>query len=163
MLNHSPNAMRVHSDLEFVHSEISGIHRYWHGLKSEWPIPCRRDIDPVSAPRSLLPYMALAEIVEDEDAVVQPRRYRWRLVGTHITAALGRDSTGGIVDEMYTKSEQRFFSEALDRTIGKQKPLRLTGSSEFAGKAWLEFEAVYLPLCQPCGAVNMILLGTIFS
>lgn len=139
------------------------MHRYWHGLKSERAIPCRRDVDPVSAPTSLLPYMALAEIFEDGSDLEQRRRYRWRLVGTHITTALDRDLTGAIVDEIYAEDDERIFSDALDWVIEEQKALRLTGTAQFAGKAWLGFEAVYLPLRQPCGSVNTVLTGSIFS
>lgn len=162
MLKPAPTAFKVDPDLEFIHPEISDMYEYWHGLKQNSPVPCRRDVDPVSAPRPLLPHMALAEIYRDGKDASQCRRYRWRLVGTHITTALGRDLTGGIIDEIYAEADKRLVSDTLDWVIERQQPMRTVGTAEFAGKEWLDFESVYLPLCQPCGTVNTVLLGTIF-
>lgn len=163
MLKQLPTALKVDPNLAFVHSEVSEMHRYWHGLKSGSSIPFRQDVDPISAPRPLLPHMALVEVLEDERAEERRRRYRLRLVGTHITTALDRDFTGAIVDEIYSEADESFLSDAFGWVIEQQKPLRLTGTAEFAGKGWLSFEAVYLPLRQPCGAVKTILIGSVYS
>ena len=58
-------------------------------------MPSRAEIEPTEIP-TLLPYLALI------DVELNPRRFRWRLVGTHITGAMGYDYTRFYFDEKYS-------------------------------------------------------------
>jgi hypothetical protein len=76
---------------------------------------------------------------------------------------LGRGLTGKIVDEIYGDEDRRTLSGALDWVSENKQPLRISGSAAFAGKDWLAFEAVYLPLGRPGSAIGTILIGSIFG
>lgn len=56
-------------------------------------MPSRRDLDPVVEIPTLLPNLQLIEIVGN--------RFRFRLIGTELAYAFGRDYTGLFVDELF--------------------------------------------------------------
>ncbi|WP_176758546.1 PAS domain-containing protein [Limimonas halophila] len=73
-------------------ARLSEFYRYWHARRcgtGEWPR--RRDLDPADIP-ALLPNLMLVE--------VHGERYRYRLVGTAVTDALGMDPTGRFMDDL---------------------------------------------------------------
>ena len=85
----------INADLSFVSKNIGQLHEYWRTKLNGRQMPARVDIDSIDIPK-LLPYVALIEVGWN------PRRFRWRLIGTHITTALGYDSTGFHFDERYS-------------------------------------------------------------
>lgn len=70
---------------------LSRFYAYWAGRAPCTGWPRRRDIDPLDMP-DLLAYLMLVE--------VHGERYRYRLVGTQVTDALGMDPTGRFMDEL---------------------------------------------------------------
>ncbi|SLN45561.1 PAS domain-containing protein [Oceanibacterium hippocampi] len=61
----------------------------WRSLCGARPMPAPKDIDPLMLPRAILPHVLLLDIEQGP-----PARFRWRLIGTHITQTLGRDCSG---------------------------------------------------------------------
>lgn len=51
-------------------------------------MPSRKDVDPLRMPRGYLPDLMLIDVLHD------PRRYRYRLVGTNVVGATGEERTG---------------------------------------------------------------------
>jgi hypothetical protein len=84
-------------------------------------------------------------------------RLRWRLIGTHLTAAVARDSTGKFFDELYLENDLAALSAPFEWVIENLKPLRGTGTSGFAGKDWMNFESVLFPLSSDGKSVDMVL------
>ena len=70
---------------------IQQVGLYWRGKIKSGRLPSRADIDPVEIP-SLLRHIILWEVEHS------PLRFRGRLVGSHIVAMSGRDSTGRYID-----------------------------------------------------------------
>ncbi|MGB0552816.1 MAG: PAS domain-containing protein [Alphaproteobacteria bacterium] len=71
------------------------VTKYWQSKRKGQEMPSRADNEPTEIP-TLLPYLALI------DVELNPRRLRWRLVGTHITGAMGNDYTRFYFDEKYS-------------------------------------------------------------
>ncbi len=67
-------------------------------------MPARRDIDPVEVP-TLLPHLQLIEIVAGG-------RFRYRLIGTALAEAFGRDYTGQYPDELFDAARARSIIES---------------------------------------------------
>jgi hypothetical protein len=66
---------------------------YWQRKRGSRSMPPRRDIDPVEIPK-LLPHIELVQIMPDG-------RSRFRLVGTLLVKAFGRDYTRRYADELF--------------------------------------------------------------
>src|SRR4030095_6769066 len=74
--------------------DLVRFYDYWLTLCGSRPMPSRRDIDPLQIPPVYRPDSMLIEISH------QPRRYRYRLVGTHVVTASGEDRTGRSFDDV---------------------------------------------------------------
>src|SRR5579859_7193622 len=72
---------------------LSEFWRYWDRKRGERISARWRDIDPCEIPR-LLPHLQIVE------RVAPSGRYRFRLTGTAIVEAYGRELTGCYVDEV---------------------------------------------------------------
>lgn len=89
---------------------------YWERKRAGRPMPSRADVDPAEIPR-LLPHLRLTEVIGGG------RRFRYRLVGTAIVEAYGREHTGHHLDEVLS-DERLAFVEGLYRTVcERQRPV----------------------------------------
>jgi hypothetical protein len=77
---------------------VLGAALYWRAKRGSRSMPARRDIDPVEMPK-LLPHLVLIDHVGD--------RYRFRLVGSELVYAYGRDYTGHYADEFFKGSRAK--------------------------------------------------------
>ena len=128
-------------DLNFEHSLLKEAYTLWQRLRGERALPSRGDLDPVQVPTAMLPHMQLLDIEPGP-----PVRYRWRLIGTHITGALGRDSTGKYWDELYVDATLKSFKKGVEWIQENRRPIRCFGKSDFAQKHFQSFEAIEMPL-----------------
>lgn len=89
--------MEVQGDLDpglaFQSERLVKIVDYWQDATGARSMPSRRDIDPLAMPKHLLPHLELIDVIAAPE-----RRFRWRLIGTHVTAAVGQDCTGRFFD-----------------------------------------------------------------
>ncbi len=131
--------------------------RHWRQAKADKPLPARADIDPLNLGPALLPYILLAD-VEHDPAL----RFRWRLVGTHITQTLGRDVTGTYWDETYSDEVLASLHLRVNWLMQNQRPLRAVGISPRPGRNAGSSETLYLPLSDDGAIVNMIMLGSVY-
>lgn len=79
---------------------VRRIYEYWDEQRGDRAMPARRDIDPLSIPRDLLPGIVLTEVLRE------PPWLRYRLVGTAQVALRGSDPTGQPVDGNYLGAHQ---------------------------------------------------------
>jgi len=142
----------------FVASEPRGacaaLLEYWLACRHGRDVPARADIDPLSIPR-LLPHIAIYEL-EGE-----PVRFRYRLVGTAIVTADGRELTGAYADEMLSPEirEQalQFYREAAATRRGACHDAQYT---DHEGRR-RHYQRIILPLADPGQPVNKLLIGTV--
>jgi hypothetical protein len=88
------------------HPMLQQFLHYWHRACAGRAMPRRADIDP-AAIKELLPHIL---IVEKTGA----RRFRYRLVGTEIVAASGRELTGAFVGDNTTGHYREFLLTLFD-------------------------------------------------
>ena len=100
-------------------------------------MPSRGDLDPLGLPPRLLPHLELVDVIHEPNL-----RLRWRLIGTHLTAAVERDATGQFFDECYSDNDLTTISAPFEWIVENMTPLHWTGTSGFAGKDWMNFESV---------------------
>jgi hypothetical protein len=126
---------------------------YWKG-KGGRSMPARRDIDPTEM-RRLLPHVQLIEPVAD--------RFRFRLVGTALAEAFGRDYTGRFVDELFDRARAGLICEVYRAVLERRQPMFLRNRYFTAKDTDLIANRVYLPLSEDDSAVNMIFGAVTFE
>jgi hypothetical protein len=131
---------------------LSALWAYWQGKRGGRAMPCRRDIDPTEIPR-LLPHLQLVEFLEAED------RFRYRLSGTAIAAAYGRELTGRFVDEVIPEPRRtlalhhcRLVRETAQPIFARTQYLSPVGAELVASR-------LILPLGDDPPRVTMLLIG----
>ena len=89
-----PEPSRITAD-RIGDRRLQALYRYWSECCDESGPPPREAIDPVDMPRETLPYVVLTERVDGPQAT----RLRYRIVGSAIAEAAGRDPTWEYLDE----------------------------------------------------------------
>lgn len=141
-------------DLQLEHPSLRSLLEIWRDACPPGRLPQRTDISPRAIGRHL-PHAVLVDI-EGE-----PPRYRWRLIGTHVTQALGRDSTGRWLDELYQPEAMAAVELAFGLSLERRAAIRFTGTFAFAGKSYFSFESVNLPLADRDDRLVMLLIGVV--
>ncbi len=138
--------------LNFRSDKVRQLHRYWDSKRASRAMPQRPDIEPTEIP-TLLPHIALIGVE------AEPRRLYYRLIGTHITEALGRDRTGKYFDEAFQGRMLEDITRVYDEVIASCAPIRYFGKALYSKNEYRDYESVHLPLSQDGAAVSMILVG----
>ncbi|MGH7126385.1 MAG: PAS domain-containing protein [Stellaceae bacterium] len=133
------------------------IYAYWQQKRGSRRMPSRTDIDPTEMPR-LLPNLLISEYVAEGEA----GRWRYRLAGTAVAAAFGRNPTGRYIDEL-TKGDYRAFIEHIHRTV-REEQRALFCASEYTGTRDLRMSAkrLLLPLTKDGQHVDQIITLLVF-
>lgn len=118
-------------------------------------LPGRADIDPADIP-TLLPHVFLVDVRR------APLVYRYRLFGTELAEAYGRDITGKVLDELFTDGFRKAVALVFNHVVDHRAPLRTFGTMAWREKHHLRFEAIQLPLAADGAAVDMILGAVIY-
>jgi hypothetical protein len=128
----------------------------WNARRGERSLPARRDFDAVE----LMRFGGRIALIDVEH---EPKRYRFRLIGSRMTEVLGRDSTGRYVDELY---DDDFYQTAVgpyERVLRDRRPVTSHGNMKRMGKEFLRFHSLDLPLSSDGERVDMIMKGTEFG
>lgn len=141
--------------LDFRSDALRQLYEYWASKLNGRPMPRRADIEPTEIPR-LLEHVALVDVEYD------PFRLRFRLVGTHITQAVDRDSTGRYFEDVYHGQILKNMVQLYSVAVHAKKPVRHLSRAIHAGKDYRHYESVHLPLSEDGETVNMILAGLAF-
>ena len=128
---------------------------YWQSKRSGDLLPGRKDVSPFEL-KSLLGNVVLIDVER------KPLRLRYRLLGTNITRAMGRDSTGKYYDEIYSPELLSEILKSFQWIIENRQPLRTYGEAFYPDKNFYKYEALNLPLASDGENVDMILAGLYF-
>lgn len=134
---------------------LLAIHDYWQGKRGGRTFPARADIDPVD----LAPHLGCIVLIDVEQS---PLRLRYRLVGTRITQAMGRDSTGRYYDEIYPPEILQGIYQSFRWMIDHRRPLRTHGEAFYPDRGFYEYETLNLPLAANGEDIDMVLGGLVF-
>lgn len=139
------------------HPRLDGLYRYWLKKRGDGRrMPARRDMLPEEM-REFLGYIVLIDVTEP------PRRFRFRLVGTEISSAYGRDMTGLYVDDVTNPAYREMLLDHYGRAAGGGEPvLHRLRFVEWPGKTH-ELVRLILPLSEDGQTVNMLILISSFG
>jgi hypothetical protein len=129
---------------------------YWSAQRRPDRLPGRDDIDPAAIP-ALLPFLVLADIVEDG------RRIRFRLVGGEIAQRWGNNFTGKYLDEIMTGDYFRFIDGLFRDAIRTGAPVYSEGAFRWDRGKTIGTKRLLLPLARDGKTVDMVLVGQVFT
>ncbi len=95
------------------------------------------------------------------DVIDGGARFRFRLIGTALTAIAERDVTGRFLDELYPPDVYAKFKASLDWVIRERRPVRAVDTFEFSGKEFIGYEALVAPLAMGGADVAVLLVVAI--
>jgi len=127
---------------------------YWQAKRGCRSMPSRSDIDPIEVP-SLLPHLQLIDIVDD--------RFRFRLIGSELVYAFGRDYTGFYVDELFDGPREINVTEVYRAVRERRQPAFMRSQYFTTKDIDLVANRLYLPLSTNDRDVNMILGAMTFE
>lgn len=150
-------AFEVDPELQIQHPVLRSALAVWERARGAKAMPARADIDVLDIPRAVLAHILLIDVEPGP-----PERFRWRLIGTHITGTLGRDSTGRYLDELYEPKAVDVLLTGPRWVMRHRRPVRTLGHASFAGKSHIRSENVDMPLSDDGERVSMIFVATVF-
>lgn len=158
-----PNASTAQADaVDFISRErirsqsLRNLLGYWETKETHLGrLPARADLQP----DEMLPFLPFVALITVQD---QEPRFQFRLVGTGIVGAFGRETTSRAVDETLfgdnASEVERFFSIPV-RTHG---PAYATGHYTVTPTdRRLPFETLLVPLSSNGQAIDMLLGGLV--
>ena len=119
-------------------------------------LPSRQDSDSETL-LSLGGRIALIEVKSN------PRRCRYRLIGTQITAAVGRDSSERYFDTLYGDEYYRWMAAHFEEIILSKTAIRTVGNMAHSEKPHLFVEGIDMPLADDGETVDKILRALEFA
>ncbi|MGO8918495.1 MAG: ATP-binding protein [Stellaceae bacterium] len=129
---------------------------YWRRQRGPRAMPRRRDIDPTVIPK-LLPHLQLIEVLEDG------ARFRYRLVGTALVAAFGREYTGKYLDELFTGERLAHARRVYLTVCAQHRAVFLSNRYSTTRDLHMIANRLYMPLSDDGRSVNIILGALTFE
>ena len=123
---------------------------YWLARRGRRRMPSRADIDPVDIKR-ILPNLFLIDVLPGS-----PRDFRYRLVGTLVTEAIGVNATGRTPEEVFG-DEGVGVREVYDSVVRTGLAYVNRRRLDWYHRDYAVYELVVLPLGLPGGSVTMLL------
>ena len=130
---------------------LRAFQAYWRGLAPDGVVPAYGGFDVVHVPRDLLAFLILLDVLEDG------RDFRYRVVGTGVVDAIGRDFTGETVSEYRHRHEPPAVAEGYRQVCATRAPDLYQGTLESVGKGFIRYARLALPLAGDDGRVAYIL------
>jgi hypothetical protein len=124
---------------------------YWIRKRGASSMPRKRDIDPTEIHRKILPNLQIIDVID------QGARFRFRLVGTALVEANGKDYTGQYPDELLSKDRACFILNIYQTVCKLKRPLFSTNRYHTAKNSDLFTKRIYMPLSDDGVNVHYIL------
>jgi len=121
---------------------------YWDRKRGDRPMPDFADLDPLEFPWAL-GNLTLVDVLEE------PRRYRFRLVGSQHASRLGMDMTGKLVADFPSAALRTILTKSYDEAVAAGQPLHRTRWDVVAGISH-HYEALLLPLSSRPPTIDML-------
>jgi hypothetical protein len=138
------------------HPRVARLYRYWLSIHPAAGLPGRQHFDPVDVPE-LLPGIWLLDVQHT------PFRLRYRLVGTAIVEAVGREVTGRWLDEAHPHLHDMpgFFDRYRRAAEQKQPEWRRGKPRIWAHRDFGEIENLLVPLAADGITVDILIAYTV--
>jgi hypothetical protein len=133
--------------------DLIRFYDYWAALRGDRRMPSRKDVDPLKIPPEFLPNLMLIDVLRD------PRRYRYRLVGTHVVTASGEDRTGRIFDNVSFFKVHPAVIQQYESVVDSGQPFySLEAFTNFITGSTYEADRLLLPLSSDDQRVDVMLV-----
>ncbi len=132
---------------------------YWQKKRGDRALPLRKDIDPLE----LQPHLGSLVIIECLPGLAD---FRYRLIGTKVVEAYGRDSTGKTVRELYETTDPEYCEcllQAYHAVATRHVMARLRATLRPVNKIYRLADSLLLPLDGGDGTVRWLLNEVMFS
>jgi len=135
------------------HPTVVEIYEYWRSIRPADGLPGRQHVDPLNIPKHLLAGLWLLDVQRE------PFRLRYRLVGTRIDRAIGRDVTGQWLDEAHPQIKENVpFIERYRNVVLTRSPSHREGKPTlWTHETFARIENLLLPLARDGATVDMIM------
>lgn len=124
---------------------------HWEALRGSAAMPGRRDFDIVQVPTALVPHLILLDVLDGGGGL------RYRVVGTGVVDAIGRDFTGETVEQYHTRHESLEVRDGYVAVARTARPHLYCATLTNIGKDHVAYERLALPLGGDDGAVARII------
>lgn len=140
-----------------AHAKLHHVYRYWRSLHRDGRIPGRAQIDPAAIP-DLLSGLWLLDVQRE------PFRLRYRLVGTRVVRAIGREVTGQWLDEAHPGIGRDPAYQARSRKVVQTAipSWRHGRPNLWRHELFGKIENLILPLAADGARVEMLMIMTVF-
>jgi hypothetical protein len=135
---------------------LAGALSYRRRKRGSRAMPRRRDVDPTEIPL-LLPHLQLIEAAEGGT------RFRYRLTGTALVAAFGKEYTGKYLDELFAGEELAYATRVYATVRTERRPVFLRNRYSTTRDVAMAANRLYMPLSDDGVSVNMILGALTFE
>lgn len=141
--------------------DLRALYRFWLDLRGGGRLPPVGAIEPIHL-QPWLGLLAVCEIVQDPASIL-PFRIRYRLFGTALVQAIGRDLTGRYIEDGPCGADP-VVADAYHQVARSGLARRLAGTFE-AGRPVRRhrFEELLLPFADAGGGVARLLLAVDFQ
>ncbi len=156
----SPRISGVITDVDpqhLNHAVLVFLKAYWDQKRAGRAMPSRADIRPADM-KEHLGWIVLLDALSDGSD------FRYRTIGTRVTQYVLADATGKTIAEALAPPEAaQAMLEFHKKAAGARLPVRAHGPADWLGRAFFEFDGIFLPLSDDGVHVNMILSAFTFA
>jgi hypothetical protein len=138
---------------------LRSLKTYWDGQRQGRPMPRRAEIDVLEL-KPLIGSLFLLDVLDGG------RDFRFRLLGTELTARFGRDITGQTFSEAYRTADgttSRWLRGVYARAAKEAVPIWSRAPLRQVGRDFWVGTALHLPLSDDGATVNKIIGATVFG
>jgi hypothetical protein len=140
-----------------AHARIHRVYAYWKSIHPVSGLPGRQHIEPMAL-GDLLPGIWLVDVSQD------PFRLRYRLVGTGVVEAMGRDTTGQWLDEAHPHlvNDDVYWQRSRDIVASKVPSWRRGPPHLWKHETYSIVENLIMPLAADGTNVDMLCILSVF-
>ena len=131
--------------------DLAGLLQIWEARCKDGHLPARGDFDPLDL-KQFLGRIVLFDVLEN------PRRFRFRLVGTDWVLRFGLDPTNTLVDDFPRAASRPFINEVLGKIVDGRVPLWVRRSILIEDR-YYHYGMLLMPLSADGQTVNMVMAG----
>ena len=139
-------------DLNYHDDPVLGsVLAFWVRKRGARSMPSKRDMDPTEIPPKHLPNLQIIDVLDGG------KSFRFRLVGTALVQAYGKDYTGKLTDELLDPEITRAMHEMYETVCSTKVPLFARHKYQTSTNIDLVTKRIYMPLSDDGVEVHHIL------
>lgn len=131
--------------------DLSALLQFWEERRKDGRLPARADFDPLDL-KKFLGRIVLFDVLQN------PRRFRFRLVGTDWVTRFGLDPTNTLVDDFPRVESRPFINEVLGKVVDDRVPIWARRAVVIEDR-YYHYGMLLMPLAMDGQTVDMVMAG----